>query len=130
MKTITHCIDSNHITNGCEFTSVESAELTFTAGVVCELRKGIEAAKLLAAQGVNAEIRLRNAEPDTHIEDFDDSYSYEFEYAIVDDSNCMVFWYTIGEDYGNWFEFIVSLEDFEAMEEAIELDSATASFIQ
>jgi hypothetical protein len=91
-KTITHRIDIHHITNGCDFTSFENAELTFDSELLCELRKGIEAAKVLTAQGVDAEIRFRNAAPDTHTADFDDCYSYDFEYAILDDSNCMVFW--------------------------------------
>jgi hypothetical protein len=119
MKTFIVSIDQSHITNGCEFTEIESAELSFDADLLIQLRKGIEAAKALRATGVNAEIRMRYAEPETKIEDFDDSYSYEFEYAIVDVTDSMVFWYTIGENYGNWFEFIVDIEKFEEMEKAL-----------
>ena len=120
MKEFTVSVDESHITNGCEFTSVESAELTFNSSLVIQLRKGIEAAKGLSAAGVSAEIRLRNARPETEIEDLDTaSYSYDFEYAVVDASDTLVFWYTIGRDYGNWFELIVELKEFEEMEKAL-----------
>jgi hypothetical protein len=129
MKTITHCIGSNHITNGCSFISFETAQLTFDVGLLCELRSGIVAAKVLRAHGVSADIRLPYAEPDTDMDDFEgESYNFAFECAIVSGSNWLVFRYTVCNNPSDWFELVVDIDQFEMLEQEMRLglDAAEA----
>jgi hypothetical protein len=98
-----------------------------------ELRSGIVAAKVLRAHGVSADIRHPCAEPDTDMDDFEgESYNFAFEYAIVNDSNWLVFRYTVCNNPSDWYELVVDIDQFEMLEQEMRLglDAAKAKQTQ